>query len=161
MKKIYTSINRGIEILLVVIFGLLVIDVVWQVVSRYLVGQSSSFTEEFARFALIWLAILGAAYLNGQRGHLAIDFWLHKCPPEQKKRRMVVIELLMMIFALVIMVIGGGNLVYLTLSLGQKSSVLQVPLGVIYAVVPFSGLLIVFYSLFHILYPPAEESKDA
>ena len=62
MKKIYTSINRGIEILLVVIFGLLVIDVVWQVVSRYLVGQSSSFTEEFARFALIWLAILTLSY---------------------------------------------------------------------------------------------------
>lgn len=61
MDKIYTTLNKVIEALLAVIFGLLVIDVVWQVVSRYVVGQSSSFTEEFARFSLIWLTVLGAA----------------------------------------------------------------------------------------------------
>ncbi|MEL7122259.1 MAG: TRAP transporter small permease [Bacteroidota bacterium] len=150
MKKIYQSINRIIEYFLVGIFGLLVLDVLWQIFSRYVVGRSSSFTEEFARFALIWLAILGTAYLNGQRGHLAIDFWLNKLPEQQKKRRKVVIEVLMLLFALIIMVIGGGNLVYLTLSLGQKSSVLNVPLGIVYAIVPLSGLLIVFYSLYNI-----------
>jgi len=161
MKKAFDKINRIIEYLLVSIFGLLVLDVVWQVVSRYLVGRSSSFTEEFARFALIWLSILGAAYLNGQRGHLAIDFWLDKLPPAKKKHRLMVIELMMLSFALIIMIIGGGNLVYLTLSLGQKSSVLQVPLGVVYSIVPFSGLLIVFYSVYHIFNPQPEQAKDA
>lgn len=153
MKKIYHTINRFIEAFLVLIFGLLVLDVLWQVFSRFVVGQSSSFTEEFARFALIWLSILGAAYLNGQRGHLAIDFFIRKLPIEQQKRRMVIIEMLMLLFALVIMVIGGSNLVYITLSLGQKSSVLNVPLGVVYSIVPFSGLLIIFYSIYNILHP--------
>lgn len=153
MKKIYTTINRIIEYFLVGIFALLVLDVLWQVISRYLVGRSSSFTEEFARFALIWLAILGAAYLNGQRGHLAIDFWVKKLPPDRQKRRMVIIELMMLVFAFVIMVIGGSNLVYITLSLGQKSSVLEIPLGLVYAIVPFSGLLIIFYSIYNIYHP--------
>lgn len=152
MKKIYHTINRVIEYLLVTIFGLLVLDVLWQVFSRYVIGRSSSFTEEFARFALIWLAILGAAYLNGQRGHLAIDFFIRKLPIEQQKRRMVIIEILMMLFALIIMVIGGSNLVYITLSLGQQSSALAVPLGVVYSIVPFSGLLIIFYSIYNILH---------
>ena len=53
MHKIYIFLNKAIENLLVIIFGALVLDVVWQVASRYLIGQSSSFTEEFARFALI------------------------------------------------------------------------------------------------------------
>lgn len=156
MKKLYRQVNRFIEVFLVIIFGLLVLDVLWQVISRYLIGRSSSFTEEFARFALIWLSILGAAYLNGQRAHLSIDFWMKKLPLPQQRRRMVIIESMMLVFALVIMVIGGGNLVYLTLSLGQKSSALEVPLGVVYAIVPFSGLLIVFYSLYHIFYPRQE-----
>ena len=79
MEKTYQLLNKIIETLLVVIFGLLVIDVVWQVVSRYVVGQSSSFTEEFARFAMIWLTVLGAAYINGQKeGHLSMDFLLSK-----------------------------------------------------------------------------------
>lgn len=158
MKKIYAYVNRTIEALLVIIFGLLVLDVLWQVFSRYLIGRSSSFTEEFARFALIWLAILGAAYLNGQRGHLAIDFWMKKLPLARQRRRKVVIEIMMLAFAFVIMVIGGGNLVYLTLSLGQKSSALNVPLGLVYAIVPFSGLLIIFYSIYHISHPQSEEA---
>lgn len=147
MTKIYNTINRIIEILLVAIFALLVVDVLWQVFSRYVLGQSYSFTEEFARFALIWLSILGAAYLNGKREHLSMDFLVRKLSGEQLKKRMQTIEILMFIFALVVMVIGGGNLVYTTLYLGQTSPAMQLSLGYVYAIVPISGLLIMFYSV--------------
>jgi len=150
MEKIYHLLNRLIETFLVVIFGLLVIDVVWQVVSRYVVGQSSSFTEEFARFALIWLTVLGAAYINGSKeGHLSMDFLLLKLPEKKKVKRKKVIQILMALFALIIMVLGGGNLVYITLSLGQISSALQIPLGFVYAIVPVSGLIIIFFSIYN------------
>lgn len=150
MQQIYKTINRLIESLLIFIFALLVIDVLWQVFARYVIGQSNSFTEELARFAMIWLAILGAAYLNGQRGHLAIDIFLQKLSPDKKRKKLIIIESLMLLFALVVLVIGGGNLVYITSHLGQTSSALQVPLGFVYSIVPFSGLLIIFYSVFHI-----------
>lgn len=149
MKKAYNLINRIIEAALVIIFALLVIDVLWQVFSRYVLGQSYSFTEEFARFALIWLAILGAAYLNGCREHLSMDFWVQKLSPEQKAKRMKIIEILMLLFALVVMVIGGGNLVYTTLYLGQTSPAMNISLGYVYAIVPISGLLIMFYSIYN------------
>ena len=151
MERIYQMLNKVIETLLVVIFALLVIDVVWQVVSRYVVGQSSSFTEEFARFALIWLTVLGAAYINGSKeGHLSMDFLLSKLPQDKRQARQKVIQLLMALFALIVMVIGGGNLVYTTLSLGQMSSALQIPLGYVYTIVPVCGLIIIFFSLYNI-----------
>jgi TRAP-type C4-dicarboxylate transport system permease small subunit len=147
MTKAYHKINRIIEIVLVTIFSLLVVDVLWQVFSRYVIGQSYSFTEEFARFALIWLSILGAAYLNGKREHLSMDFLVRKLNGNQLKRRMQIIEILMFVFALVVMVIGGGNLVYTTLYLGQISAAMGVSLGYVYAIVPISGLLIMFFSV--------------
>jgi len=151
MEKIYTILNKAIESLLVFIFGLLVIDVVWQVVSRYVVGKSSSFTEELARFALIWLTVLGAAYINGSKeGHLSMDFLLAKLPTNKRHARQKVIQVFMALFALVVMVIGGGNLVFTTLSLGQMSSALQIPLGYVYAIVPVSGLIIIFFSIYNI-----------
>ncbi|MFT5167233.1 MAG: TRAP-type C4-dicarboxylate transport system permease small subunit [Saprospiraceae bacterium] len=150
MTKTYQIINRIIEFLLVSIFVLLVIDVLWQVFSRYVIGQSYSFTEELARFALIWLSILGAAYLNGRRDHLSMDFLLRKLSVEQLKKRLQIIEALMFIFALVVMVIGGGNLVYTTLYLGQISPALHISLGYVYAIVPVSGLLIMFFSVYNI-----------
>ncbi len=151
MQKTYIFLNRAIENLLVIIFALLVLDVVWQVFSRYVVGQSSSFTEEFARFALIWLTVLGAAYINGQKeGHLAMDFLLSKLPLNKKIQRKKVIQVFMAVFALIVMVIGGGNLVYTTLRLGQTSSALHLSLGLVYAIVPVCGLAIMFFSLYNI-----------
>ena len=150
MQKLYDNLNKGIEAFLVVIFGLLVLDVVWQVVSRYVVGQSSSFTEEFARFALIWLTVLGAAYINGQKeGHLSMDFLLAKLSKQKRKRRERIIQIIMALFALVVMIIGGGNLVYTTLTLGQISPALNVPLGFVYSIVPLSGLIIIYFSIYH------------
>ncbi|TLP70567.1 TRAP transporter small permease [Maribacter sp. ACAM166] len=151
MQKTYNILNCSIEYLLVTIFGLLVIDVVWQVVSRYIVGQSSSFTEEFARFSLIWLTVLGAAYINGQKeGHLSMDFLLTKLSAKKRKGRQKVIQVFMALFALIVMVIGGGNLVYTTLSLGQTSSALHLPLGYVYAIVPVCGLIIIFFSAYNV-----------
>jgi TRAP-type C4-dicarboxylate transport system permease small subunit len=151
MRKTHKVLMKLIEALLVIIFALLTLDVVWQVVSRYLVGQSSSFTEEFARFALIWLTVLGAAYINGQvEGHLSMDFLLAKLPVQKQKRNHRVIQILMACFALVVMVIGGINLVYLTLSLGQVSPALNIPLGWIYTIVPLSGFIIIFFCCYHL-----------
>lgn len=152
MKALHTSINRIIEVLLVVIFSLLVLDVLWQVFGRYVLNKSFSFTEEFARFALIWLTILGAAYLNGKREHLAMDYWLNKLPPEGRTARLRLIETFMAVFALLVMVVGGGNLVYTTLRLGQVSPAIGVPLGVVYSIVPISGLLIIFFSIYNFLH---------
>lgn len=151
MQTTYKILNKAIETMLVLIFSLLVLDVVWQVASRYIIGQSSSFTEEYARFSLIWLTVLGAAYINGQKeGHLSMDFLLMKLSPEKRIKRRRIIQIVMAIFALVVMVIGGGNLVYTTLKLGQLSPALLLPLGYIYAIVPVCGLIIIFFSIYHI-----------
>ena len=63
-----------------------------------------------------------------------------------------------LIFALVVMVVGGGNLVYTTLSLGQTSAAMHIPLGYIYAIVPVSGLLIMFFSVCNIAHYREQKS---
>jgi len=150
LDTLFHKINRFIEVFLVVIFGLLVLDVLWQVFSRYLLGRSFAFTEEFARFALIWLSVLGAAYLNAKKEHLSMDFIYQKLSEATQKKVAILIEVLVFLFALIVMVAGGLNLVYITLHLDQLSGTLRVPLGYVYAILPFSGLLIMYFSCYHI-----------
>ena len=133
-----------------VIFALLVLDVLFQVFSRYMLDASFTWTEELARFSLIWLTILGAAYLNGKREHLSMDFLYQKFSETNKRKVSILIEILVFLFALVVMVIGGFNLVYTTLHLEQLSGTLRIPLGYVYAIMPFSGLLIMCFSIYHI-----------
>lgn len=148
--KLHSFTIRIIEYFLVFIFGLLVVDVLLQVFGRYVLNQSFTFTEEFARFALIWLSILGAAYLNGRREHLSMDFLLRNLERKQLNRRMQLIESFMFLFAFIVMVIGGGNLVYTTLHLGQISPAMHISLGYVYSIIPISGLIIMFFSIYNI-----------
>lgn len=146
---LFNKVCRIMEIILVSIFGLLVIDVLGQVFSRYILNTSFAFTEELARFSLIWLSILGAAYLNAKREHLSMDFLYQKFSTNARKKVLIFIEICIFLFALIVMVIGGFNLVYTTLHLGQLSGTLRIPLGYIYAILPISGLLIMWFSVYH------------
>ncbi len=133
--------------LLMGLVALMVVNVLWQIGSRYLTKSPSGFTDELAGFLLIWVGMLGAAYATGQRLHLAIDLLPRKVGESQQRVFNVVVNLLVLIFALAVMVIGGIRLVYITLSLNQLSSALQVSLGYVYAIIPVSGLLIIYYSI--------------
>ncbi len=149
-ELVFNKVNRFLELFLMTIFALLVLDVLFQVLSRYILGGSFSWTEEFARFALIWMTILGAAYLNAKNEHLSMDFLYQKFSKPNKRKASLLVEVFIFLFALMVMVIGGINLVYTTLHLEQLSGTLRIPLGYIYAILPFSGLLIMCYSIYHI-----------
>ncbi|QOD60220.1 TRAP transporter small permease [Polaribacter haliotis] len=146
----FNKVNKILEWFIIIIFGLLVLDVLFQVFSRYLLGTSFTWTEEFARFSLIWMTIIGAAYLNAKREHLSMDFLYQKLSLTNKRKASIVIEIFIFLFALIVMVIGGINLVYTTLHLDQLSGTLRIPLGYVYAVLPFSGFLIISFSVYHI-----------
>lgn len=129
-----------------IFMAILVLNVLWQVASRFLLGNPSSFTDELAGFLLIWVGLLGAAYATGQKQHLAIDLISRKMSPPQKRRLDTLINTLIILFAFIVLVIGGSNLVYITFYLNQISSALQIPIAYVYTVLPLSGLFIVYYA---------------
>lgn len=139
-----------LERVLIILMVLMVFDVVWQVASRYLIGNPSTFTDELAGFLLIWLGLLGAAYASGKGQHLAIELLPNKLNEVNRKKLDVFINVAIILFAFPVMLIGGANLVYLTFLLEQKSASLSIPLGYIYICVPLSGLFIITYSGFNI-----------
>ena len=149
-KIVFNKVNKALEWFMIIIFALLVLDVLFQVFSRYMLGTSFTWTEEFARFALIWMTVLGAAYLNAKREHLSMDFLYQKFSKANQRKASILIEVLIFLFALIVMVIGGLNLVYTTLHLEQLSGTLRIPLGYVYAIMPFSGMLIMCFSVYHI-----------
>ena len=131
---------------LAVVMGLSVVNVLWQVFTRFVLSNPSSYTEELARYLLIWIGLVGAAYAAGRRMQLAIDLLPNHLAGRSRMVLGVVIEILVAAFALAILVIGGLRLVLLTLSLGQTSAALGIPLGYVYVALPLSGILIVWYA---------------
>lgn len=147
MKSLRYSVNNILEKILIFLMGILVIDVLWQVFSRYLLSSPSSFTDEMAGFLLIWVGLLGSAWVSGRNEHLAIDLLIQKSRPARQKFLNKLISLLIMFFAITVLIVGGGWLTYTRFALNVRSAALDLPLGFVYLVLPISGILILFFSV--------------
>lgn len=141
-------IDQMLAWILIGLMAVLVIDVLWQVASRYVWSVPSSFTDEVAGFLLVWVGLLGAAYVAGGNGHLSIDLLLQRTSNEARRRQIqLFIQMMIVLFALSVLVIGGIWLVYTRFYLGVTSASLQINLGYVYSVLPISGLLTCYYAV--------------
>lgn len=153
MRSAMDSILKNI---LAVLMAVMVVDVLWGVFTRYVMGAQSPWTEELARFLLIWIGILGAAFASGKRMHLAIDILPTALEGSRKRLLENGINVIILLFAVAVLLIGGSRLVFVTSKLGQVSTSLDLPLAVVYAIVPISGLFIVIYKLLDLFQPSVD-----
>ncbi len=133
------------------ILAIMVIDVTWQVLSRYVVGSPSTFTDELASFLLVWLGILGGAYVYGRGEHLAISFIAEKFSIVSQRRTRLFVEFVVLMFSFWVMLVGGVWMVYTRFLLGVRSAALELNWGYVYLVLPLSGLLIIIYVVDNLL----------
>jgi TRAP-type C4-dicarboxylate transport system permease small subunit len=145
LYRVKSTVDLVLGWALVALMGLAVVNVLWQVFTRFVLANPSSFTDELARYLLIWVGLFGAAYASGKRAHLAIDLLRTKLRGRSVHWHGIFVGVVVSTFALFVMVIGGVRLVSLSFLLGQTSAALGVPLGVVYLALPVSGALIVFY----------------
>lgn len=144
MKQNIDNILGGFLVFLMVTMTL---DVLYGVFMRYVLSSQPGWTEEVARFLLIWIGILGAAYASGQGNHLSIDLISTKLTPAGNERLNFFVNVVVVLFVIGVLIIGGLRLMYVTSYLGQTSPALKVPMSAIYAVLPLSGILILVYKL--------------
>ena len=84
MRAISLMLERTLSHILVVLMGVIVINVSWQVITRFIMNSPSSFTEELARFLLIWIGFLGGSYAYARRSHLSLDLLLQSVAEKHK-----------------------------------------------------------------------------
>ncbi len=151
MKALRLALDRLLGSVICVLMAGMVLNVLWQVFTRFVLGQPSSFTEELARCMMIWVGLLGSAYAAGKKSHLALDLLTARLQGTRRRTSEFIIHTCVLLFSFAVLVAGGGRLVYIQLSLGQQSAALQVKLGYVYLAVPLAGAFIVFYSVMALL----------
>jgi TRAP-type C4-dicarboxylate transport system permease small subunit len=130
-----------------VVVAVLVVDVLWQVFTRFILKSPSIWTEELATFMLIWVALLGAAVALSRGAHLGIDYFVGKLSVKTRLYTEIFVFLCISAFSFCVMILGGIYLVMSTLQLNQLSPALGVKVGYVYLAVPISGFFLVLYSV--------------
>jgi TRAP-type transport system small permease protein len=112
------------------------------IVSRYFFGYSFSWSEEVARYMMVWATMIGAAMAIRKWSHFRLEFLEHHVSARLRS--------IMHAFALLCSFLVGCLLVYqgiiwLPLTSHQLATATQVPMSYIYLSLPLCGILIVLF----------------
>lgn len=145
LMKIKLAFDKFLELVLSVLMIAMAIIVLWQVFTRFVLHDSSTWSEEAARFLMVWVAFLGGAVGIKYGVHIGLDLFYRWIKSDRIR---LVIELFSHIACIVfacIWIVQG----YLFVLEGflQRSPALLIPMGVVYAVIPFSGIVVIINSI--------------
>jgi TRAP-type C4-dicarboxylate transport system permease small subunit len=156
MHFVRKLIDRSIEGFACIMLASMLFVSSWQIVSRYFLAHPITFSEEFLRFSLIWLALIGIAYVNGKSEHITLDLGQNISLSTQRMLARFS-HLMLIIFAITIMIDGGCRAV--ALAANQTSPELGISMAWVYLALPVSGVLCVIYSTFN-LFGICEECRE-
>ncbi len=142
------AVDRILAVATAVLFATLVIVVTWQVVSRLVLNSPSTWSEELAKYCFVWLSLIAAALVFGERGHIAVTFVVDKFPRGARKVIAVLIQVLIAAFAVFVLIWGGIGAAQNTWL--QNLTALPLQIGHMYIVMPIAGAFILFYALYNI-----------
>ena len=149
MNQIRTCLNQILKGMAGASFLAMVILTCWQVFTRYMLKNPSSWSEELVSYLFAWMALLGSSLVAGERGHMNIPIVVDRVGPGAKKALAIFAELTACLFSLVILVFGGIQIT--SLAMGQTTSSLGIAVGIFYVVLPLSGILNIIYTLFNMV----------
>ncbi len=148
MTRRLQTLNRVLVALETYAVGGLVITVsavvLLQVLMRYLFAYPNPWSEEVSRFCFIWMSLLGASLAVEHRAHFGFDQVTKGLAPRAKKVVETFASAVVLIFSLLLVATG---IALMDLTMGERSPALNLPVALVYAAVPVSGMLMVIHML--------------
>ena len=147
LKTFKLILDKFLEFLTATVMAVLVIVVTWQVITRFIMNNPSSWTEELAIYLMIWIGLLGAAVALNRKAHLGIDYFVGKLSMKSYLITQLFVFFCIAGFSITVLVIGGLKLVTINLINNQTSPALGIKVAYVYLAVPISGFFITLYSI--------------
>ena len=140
LKKIDTFVTNIEEWTLFIIVMAALISLFINVVLRYGFNYTLAWSEELVRIVIIYSTFVGASVAVKQRAMIRIDA-IVQIFPKLKPGLTIATNLLMLVFA-GMMVYFGYKMTHLQYLTHQKTIIMQIPLVIIYAIMPVMGIMV-------------------
>lgn len=144
LRKVSDKINQAVCNIGAVFFVILIFACVLQVFCRFVLNQSLSWTEELARYAFIWMHMMAASVLIGEKGHATVTAILDLLHGGSRKAVDLFIEVVILADG-VLMTYAGIYLAYASRT--NLSTAMSVPMWCINSSVFVGGLLLMFQAV--------------
>jgi TRAP-type C4-dicarboxylate transport system permease small subunit len=151
MERISDVLNRICESALILVLTAMAVAVFLQVLFRYVIHLPLFWTEEFARYCLVWASLLGSAVAVKRGEHIAVTFFVDRLPP-RFGQSLVFAARVSVALILAVIVWGGIKLVLVTSA--QISPALRIPMAIPYLALPIGSTIMFFHVISSILTKP-------
>ena len=138
--RVLLRLNRWLVIIILAAMAMMVFA---NVALRFLTDESILWVEEVSRYLMIWLTFLGAGLVLRYGGHIGIDTLQDSFPRQATAIRWLIFLLLLGFFGFMVWI--GTR--YATLTWGQTTPVMQIPVGVVYLAMPLGFALLIVHLL--------------
>lgn len=135
--------NRAAEWVMAALLAAMTLLVGAQIAGRFLFSYSIFWSDEAARFLLVWIAFLGMSAGVCRGAHPGVDSLVRGLPPRWARPALLVATVCCLFFFLVM--VGHGTLLVMR-TWAQRSPSLGLRMGVPYLAVPVSGLLMCLHA---------------
>jgi TRAP-type transport system small permease protein len=136
--------------LILAVIGLIavILCVQWQVIGRYVFNDTPTWAEALAMLLVLFVTAFGLAVGVRDAGHIGLESLVVLLPGKWQHRIEILIHVLVGFFG-VLMVQGGW--LWATAKWNEKKPMLPVPDGIDYVPVVIAGILIVLFSIEHVI----------
>jgi len=137
-RSLSLRINWFVERFCVFLLAVLVLDVWLGVLVRYVIPLPLTFTEELARYLMIWMALLAVSSAIAYREHIGVEFIFGKLPPEGRRYMALAFDLIGFAFFFVLFWYGIG---FAEKGFSRMTMIYEMPKGYPFAGVPLAAFL--------------------
>lgn len=145
MRALNDWIYRGLKALLTLLLAVLIIPVTMQIVARFTdLIPSYIWTEEMARFCLIWIIMIGASVGVRDRSHFDVDMLPHPATARGQAASRMVVDFAILLVALIFLGFGWR---FAQFGLDQESELTGINMVTIHIAWPFAGFTWLLFTL--------------
>lgn len=139
LDEISEIIDKVVSIICVVLTFLMFLSVLYQVIGRYLIRTSIAWTEEAARYCMIWLAFLGASMLVRSGENSSVTFIKDRFSERVRNYLDLLILAVMLLFMTGIFFISLSQVRY---SMNEISPALRISMFIPKSSILFGSLIV-------------------
>lgn len=146
MKQLDAVIRKIEEIITIFCFSAMSIITLVAVFFRYVLNSPITWSEEAARYLMVWGICIGISIATEKKAHLGIDVFVSFAPPKARRCLEIVSGILLtlvyiMVLALSVLFVSSA------MKLGNVTPLLRIPFWMVYLALPIGFGLSVIRSI--------------
>lgn len=158
MKKLEKALDTAMSAITSIVMLVLLIFGTWQIFTRWILNDPSTFTEELLRYLLIWAGMIGAAYCFFHDKHVKLTILTSRLDGTPLKVLGVVDDIIVLVFVVYVYIYGGVQMV--AANTEQLTAVMRIPMSLIYGCLPAAGIFVVLAKILRYLSAFSERGNE-